>query len=98
MNRAWATRAGLDRHELASLATLAWPVVVAQLGFMLLGVVDTILVARFDPSVNTLLFLPQEGAPIEEFEAGDHTIVLTYWPEVEGRQAAKQLSWTFRVT
>jgi hypothetical protein len=62
------------------------------------GTVPPILVARFDPSVNTLLFLPQDGAPIEEFEAGDHTIVLTYWPEVDGRQAAKQLSWTFRVT
>jgi hypothetical protein len=24
--------------------------------------------------------------------------VLTYWPEVEGRQAAQQLSWSFRVT
>jgi len=68
---------------------IAGPVAVA---------VPPILVARFDPSVNTLLFQPQEGAPIEEFEAGEHTIVLTYWPEVEGRQAAKQLSWTFRVT
>jgi hypothetical protein len=62
------------------------------------GTVPPILVARFDPSVNTLLFQPREGAPLEEFDAGEHTIVLTYWPEVEGRQAAQQLSWSFRVT
>ncbi len=59
--------------------------------------VPPILVTRYDPGVNTLLYLPQGGAPIEEFEPGEHTVRLTYWPEVEGRQAAKVYSWTFRV-
>jgi MATE family multidrug resistance protein len=40
--------ARLDRHELGSVARLAWPVVVGQLGMMLLGVVDMILVGRID--------------------------------------------------
>jgi hypothetical protein len=61
------------------------------------GSVPPILVTRFDPGVNTLLYLPQEGAPIEEFESGEHTATVTYWPEVDGRQAAKVFSWTFRV-
>lgn len=37
------------RTELAATARLAWPVVVAELGWMLMGVVDTIMVGRLSP-------------------------------------------------
>jgi hypothetical protein len=60
--------------------------------------VEPILVTRYDPGSNTLLYLPQEGAPIEEFDAGQHTVTATYWREVDGPEAAKQYSWTFRVS
>lgn len=36
------------RGELGTLARLAWPVVVGQLGLMLMGVVDTIMVGQLD--------------------------------------------------
>lgn len=39
----------LDRHEFVALVRLGWPVVVSQVGFMLMGVVDTVLVGRFAP-------------------------------------------------
>lgn len=39
----------LDRQEFSALLRLGWPVVVSQVGFMLMGVVDTVLVGRFAP-------------------------------------------------
>lgn len=36
------------RHEATRITTLAVPVVAAQIGFMLLGVVDTVMVGRMD--------------------------------------------------
>ncbi len=39
----------LDRHEFVALVRLGWPVVISQVGFMLMGVVDTVLVGRYAP-------------------------------------------------
>jgi MATE family multidrug resistance protein len=37
------------RSELAQTVSLAWPVVVAELGWMFMGVVDTLMVGRISP-------------------------------------------------
>lgn len=39
---------GVDLAEVRRLAVLAWPVVVAQVAFMAMGVVDTVMVGHFD--------------------------------------------------
>src|SRR6476619_4015551 len=37
------------RDEFRPMLSLAWPVVVAELGWMVMGVVDTIMVGRVSP-------------------------------------------------
>ena len=41
--------APLRRSELRTLLALAWPVVLAELGWMFMGVVDTVMVGRLSP-------------------------------------------------
>ena len=40
------------RGEFRPMFTLAWPVVVAELGWMFMGIVDTIMVGRLSPEAD----------------------------------------------
>ena len=54
--------------------------------------------AQFDPTQNTVLFVPKKGATIEEFTPGEHRITAVYWREVASRDQAVSFSWTFKVS
>jgi len=43
----------------------------------------------------TLTFVPTEGAPIEEFEQGSHTVTVIYWKILESRAKSLSYTWTF---
>ena len=51
----------------------------------------------YEPGNATLTFTPSEGAPIEEFGTGRHTVKLTYWPLLDGPGSARSYTWTFDV-
>jgi hypothetical protein len=63
------------------------------------GVVKRIVDVRFDPALNTLLYQPIDlpGAPIPEFDPGEHTITARFWKLDEGEDTARQYTWTFKV-
>ena len=52
----------------------------------------------FDLAQNTILFLPRQGATIEEFAPGDHQVTVVYWKLTETRDDAKPFTWTFKVS
>jgi hypothetical protein len=54
--------------------------------------------AVFDLAQNTVLFLPRQGATIEQFAPGDHQATLVYWKLEETRDQAKTFSWKFKVS
>lgn len=54
--------------------------------------------AVFDLAQNTVLFLPRQGATIEQFAPGDHQATIVYWKLDESRDQAKTFSWTFKVS
>jgi hypothetical protein len=62
------------------------------------GTVDRILNVRFDRAENTLLYQPLDlpGAPIKQFDPGQHTITARFWKLDEGEDTAHQYTWTFR--
>jgi hypothetical protein len=64
------------------------------------GVVERIVNVRFDPAQNTLLYQPIDlpGAPITEFDPGQHEIVARFWKVEESEEDAKQYTWTFAVS
>ena len=47
---------------------------------------------------NTLLYQPLDiqGAPIKQFDPGQHTITARFWKLDEGEDTAHQYTWTFR--
>ena len=45
----------------------------------------------------TLTYQPSEGAPIEKFAQGQHTVTVIYWPVTESRAQASTFTWTFQV-
>lgn len=51
--------------------------------------------AIFDPGNFTISFLPQEGAPIEGFSQGKHTVTILFWKIVDGPGAARSFTWEF---
>ena len=51
----------------------------------------------YEPGNATLTYTPSEGAPIETFEPGAHTVSVIYWASVDGRATARTYSWTFNV-
>lgn len=51
--------------------------------------------AIFDPGNYTISYLPQEGAPIEEFTQGEHIGRVMFWPIDEDESKARSYSWTF---
>jgi hypothetical protein len=59
--------------------------------------VDIPPVTIYEAGNSTLTFTPGDGAPIETFESGDHTVQLIYWRVDEGRQRARTFTWTFHV-
>lgn len=63
------------------------------------GTVERIVNVRFDPAENTLLYQPIDlpGAPIAEFDPGQHEITARFWKIAEGEDTARQFSWTFDV-
>jgi hypothetical protein len=52
---------------------------------------------RFDPGSNTLTFQPQEGALIERFEEGQHTVTVVFWKQTESRERSFSYTWSFQV-
>jgi hypothetical protein len=54
--------------------------------------------AVFDLAQNTVLFLPRQGATIEQFAPGDHQATIVYWKLEESRDEAKTFSWKFKVS
>lgn len=59
--------------------------------------VDIPAVTIYEAGNSTLTFTPGDGAPIETFESGEHTVQLIYWRVDEGRQRARTFTWTFDV-
>jgi hypothetical protein len=51
--------------------------------------------ALFEPGNATLTFAPGEGAPIERFAPGNHTVTVIYWRAVEGPERARSYTWSF---
>lgn len=51
--------------------------------------------AIFDPGNYTISYLPQDGAPIEVFEQGEHVGRVLYWLVEEGEGRARSYTWTF---
>ena len=54
--------------------------------------------AVFDLAQNTVLFLPRQGATIEQFAPGDHQVTVVYWKLTETRDDAKTFTWSFKVS
>lgn len=54
-------------------------------------------VTRFEPGNNTLTFTPSADAAITDFDDGEHTVQVIYWPIEDGRQFARSYTWTFTV-
>jgi hypothetical protein len=54
--------------------------------------------AVFDLAQNTVLFVPRQGATIEQFAPGDHHITVVYWKLDETRDDAKTFTWGFKVS
>lgn len=50
--------------------------------------------AIYDPGNFTISFLPQDGAPIEEFAQGEHSATVRYW-RTDGSSKVRAYSWTF---
>jgi hypothetical protein len=55
------------------------------------------LMAQYDQGTGTLLYTPKPGGQIEAFTAGQHTIVVSYWP-IDQPDSTRTFSWTFFVT
>ena len=51
--------------------------------------------AIYDPGNCTISFVPQDGAPIEQFAQGPHTAALIYWKVTDDRSKAKSFGWEF---
>jgi hypothetical protein len=54
--------------------------------------------AVFDLAQNTVLFLPRQGATIEQFAPGEHQVTVVYWKIDETRDDAQSFSWKFNVS
>lgn len=59
--------------------------------------VDLPPVTIYAPGNATLTFTPGAGAPIQEFDQGDHRAQVIYWKTLDGRQRARTFTWTFTV-
>lgn len=57
--------------------------------------VDIPPTAIYDPGNCTISYLPQDGAPIEEFTQGKHSAAIVYWKVTDDRSKGKSFSWEF---
>ena len=53
--------------------------------------------AIYDPGNYSIRFQPQEDAAVEEWTVGSHVVTVIYWKLTEGRESARQWSWSFSV-
>jgi hypothetical protein len=51
--------------------------------------------AIYDPGNFTISYLPQDGAPIEELQQGEHTGKVKYWLISQGENKARVYTWKF---
>lgn len=51
----------------------------------------------YEAGNSTLTFVPADGAQIEKFASGEHTVELLYWKAADGRQRELSFIWTFSV-
>lgn len=58
---------------------------------------DQQLDAIYDAGQGTVLFTPREGATIEAFSPGRHTITVRYWKVTESREEGRTFTWGFDV-
>jgi hypothetical protein len=49
----------------------------------------------FDSGSNVLSFTPGEGALIESFAEGEHTVIVRWWAIADGPSNPQSFSWTF---
>jgi hypothetical protein len=54
-------------------------------------------VAVYEPGNATITYTPVEDGPIEQFESGQHTVSVRYWPITEGESRARSFTWDFYV-
>lgn len=59
--------------------------------------IDVPPVTRYEPGNATLTFTPTQGAAISQFDDGDHTVEVIYWPVEDGRRFARSFTWSFAV-
>jgi len=51
--------------------------------------------AIYDPGNFTISYLPQDGAPIEELQQGEHTGKVKFWLINQGENKARVYTWKF---
>ena len=51
--------------------------------------------AVFEPGNATLTYTPAEGAPVERFAPGNHTVTVIFWLSEEGPSRARSFNWSF---
>jgi hypothetical protein len=49
----------------------------------------------YEPGNATLTYTPAEGAPIERFDSGSHTVTVIYLLSAQGPGRARSFSWSF---
>lgn len=54
-------------------------------------------VTIYEPGNATLTFTPGSAAAIEEFDEGEHQVVLRFWSIEDGPARARTYRWTFNV-
>lgn len=54
--------------------------------------------AVFDAALNTVSFTPKVGATIEALSPDRHTVTAVFWKIDEGRDAARSVTWSFKVS
>lgn len=51
----------------------------------------------FEPGNATLTFTLGEEIGLDEFDPGEHTVVVVYWKQLLGENTARSYTWTFNV-
>lgn len=51
----------------------------------------------FEPGNATLTFTLGEEIGLDEFDPGEHTVVVVYWRQLLGENTARSYTWTFNV-
>jgi hypothetical protein len=59
--------------------------------------VDLPPVTIFEGGNNTLTFIPNDDAPVDQFTSGLHRVQVIFWEIEVGRERARSFTWTFNV-